>query len=202
MDDLEFVQRCVNGDKQSWDEFIDRYSRLVYNYIHSTLALKGRDKFDRDNVNDLFQEIFLSLVKDNFKKLRSFKGKNGCSLASWLRQIAINYTIDYLRRLKPSLSLEQENEQELRLKDVIADDKISVKDMLTDEEKLERLKECIDRLNTEEQYFLEMYLNQNLALEEIKDMLGISRGALDMRKSRIIEKLKECFKDKGFMLDS
>ncbi|MDD5155488.1 MAG: RNA polymerase sigma factor [Candidatus Omnitrophica bacterium] len=202
MDDLEFVQRCVNGDKQSWDEFIDRYSRLVYNYIHATLALKGRDKFDRDNVNDLFQEIFLSLVKDNFKKLRSFKGKNGCSLASWLRQIAINYTIDYLRRLKPSLSLEQENEQELRLKDVIADDKISVKDMLTDEEKLERLKECIDRLNTEEQYFLEMYLNQNLALEEIKDMLGISRGALDMRKSRIIEKLKECFKDKGFMLDS
>lgn len=201
MDDLEFVQRCVNGDKKSWDEFIDRYSRLVYNYIHSTLALKGTNQFNRDNVNDLFQEIFLSLVKDNFKKLRSFKAKNGCSLASWLRQIAINSTIDYLRKCKPTVSLDQERDDNFSLKDIIADDSASVKDMLTDEEKLRTLKDCIDRLDTDERYFLELHINRGLALEQIKDILGISRAATDMRKARIIDRLKNCFKGKGFKLD-
>jgi RNA polymerase sigma factor (sigma-70 family) len=201
MDDLEFVQRCVNRDKKSWDEFIDRYSRLVYNYIHSTLALKGTNQFNRDNVNDLFQEIFLSLVKDNFKKLRSFKAKNGCSLASWLRQIAINSTIDYLRKCKPSVSLDQETDDNFSLKDIIADDSASVKDILADEEKLKDLKDCIKKLDTDEQYFLELHINRNLTLDRIKELLGISRPAVDMRKSRIIDKLKRCFKDKGFKLD-
>jgi RNA polymerase sigma-70 factor (ECF subfamily) len=201
MDDLGFVQSCVNGDKKSWDEFVDRYSRLVYNYIHSTLALKGTNQFKPDSINDLFQEIFLSLVKDNFKKLRSFKAKNGCSLASWLRQIAINSTIDYMRRHKPTLSLDQESEENFSLKDIIANDSISAKDMLTDEEKLESLKDCIEKLDIDERYFLELHINRDLALEDIKDMLGISRGAADMRKSRIIDKLKRCFKSKGFMLD-
>lgn len=201
MDDLEFVQRCVNGYKQSWDEFIERYSRLVYNYIHSILALKGTNQFNPDTVNDIFQEIFVSLVKDNFKKLRSFKAKNGCSLASWLRLITVNSTIDHIRRSKLTVSLDQENEENLSLKEIITDDSLSAKDMLTAEEKMASLKDCIGKLDIDEQYFLELHINQNLALEDIKDMLGISRGAADMRKSRIIDKLKRCFKSKGFMLD-
>jgi RNA polymerase sigma factor (sigma-70 family) len=201
MDDLEFVQRCVKGDKQSWDEFIDRYSRLVYNYIHSVLALKGTNQFNPDSINDLFQGIFLALVKDNFKKLRSFKARNGCSLATWLRQVTVHYTIDYLRRLRPGISIEQENDENPSLKDTLADDAVSAKDMLADEEKIESLKECIGKLDIDEQYFLELHINQGLSLEDMKDLLGISRGAADMRKSRIIDKLKECFKRKGFMLD-
>jgi RNA polymerase sigma factor (sigma-70 family) len=201
MDDLGFIRRCVNGDKKSWDEFIERYSRLVYNYIHSILALKGTIQFNPDIVNDISQEIFLSLIKDNFKKLRSFKARNGCSLASWLRLITIHSTIDYLRRLKPTVSLDQENEEDFSLEDIIADDSASAKEMLTDEEKLNSLKDCIGKLDLDEQYFLELHMNRNLALEDIKDMLGISRPAVDMRKSRIIDKLKECFKGKGFRLD-
>ena len=96
MDDLEFVHRCASGDKQSWDEFVDRYSRLIYSYILSILNIKSRI-LPQDNINDIFQEIIYSLIKDNFKKLKSFKARNACSLASWLRQVTINCTIDYLR---------------------------------------------------------------------------------------------------------
>ncbi len=202
MDDLGFVRRCVNGDKKSWNEFINRYSRLVYNYIHSVLTLKGADQASPDIVNDIFQGIFLSLLKDNCQKLRSFKARNGCSLASWLRQITVNSTIDHIRRSKPILSLDQETEEKFSLRDVIPDDSISVKDMLTDEEKLGSLKDCVDKLDVDEQYFLELHINQGLSLEDVKDALRISRGAADMRKARIIDKLKECFKSKGFRLDS
>ena len=38
-------------------------------------------------------------------------------------------------------------------------------------------------------------------LEVLKEHFRVSRGAIDMRKSRIIDRLRECFKHKGFALD-
>lgn len=200
MDDLEFVQSCVNGDRQSWNEFVDKYSRLIYSYIHSVSRIKG-SLLTQENINDLFQGIFLSLVEDNFRKLRSFKAKNGCSLASWLRQVAINYTIDYIRRAKPAISIDEENDTDLSIKDVLADESALASDALVQEEKLSHLKGCIEKLDLQDKYFLELYINKGLTLEELREILKLSRGAVDMRKSRIIEKLRECFKGKGFMLD-
>lgn len=199
MTDLEFAHRCVRGEKQAWDEFVDKYSHLIYNYIYSVLKTKGF-RLTQENINDIFQEIFLSLTKDNFKKLRSFKARNGCSLASWLRQVVINFTIDYIRKLRPVVSLEEEIDDEFILKDILADDSASIRDTIADEERFLHLKDCIDKLENDDKYFLELYINKGLSLEELKDMFRISRGAIDMRKSRIIESLRECFKSKGFVL--
>jgi len=201
MDDLEFVQRCVKGDKPAWDEFVERYSRLIYNYIYSVLKLKGTHQLNRDSVDDIFQEIFVLLCADNFRKLKSFKAKNGCSLASWLRQVVVNHTIDYLRKLKPVVSLDEENTDELSLKDILADASAPATETLLREEKISQLKDCIKDLDTDDKYFLELHLYRSLLLEEIKDILKVSRGAVDMRKSRIVERLRECFQRKGFQLD-
>ena len=200
MTDLEFVQSCVKGDKLAWDEFINKYSRLIYNYIHSVLKIKG-SLLSQQNIEDLFQEIILSLIQDNFKKLKSFKAKNGCSLASWLRQVVVNYTIDYIRKLKPTVSIDEENEEDVSLKEVLADTSAPVTDKLAKDERLAHLKDCIKKLETGDKYFLELYLARGLGLEELKRIFRVTRGAIDMRKARLIERLRECFKSKGFLLD-
>ncbi len=196
MDDLEFVQKCLRQDKQAWDEFLIKYSRLIYNYIYSVLNTKGYH-LSRDNVSDIFQEILYSLLKDNFRKLRSFKARNGCSLASWLRQVTINATIDYTRRLKPTLSLDEETD-DFSLKDILADESLSITDKLSLQEKFNDLKDCIEGLDNEEQYFLELHFHRDLSLEDLKEHFRLSRGAIDMRKKRVIERLRDCFKKKGF----
>lgn len=201
MDDLEFVQRCVKGDRDAWDEFIGKYSRLIYNYIHSVLNLSAAHRFNQEDKSELFQEIFCLLTKDNFKKLKSFKARNGCSLASWLRQVVINFTLDYLRKSKPAVSLDEETEDEIGLKNRIADSSALVSDILEDNEKAINLKECIEKLDTDEKYFLELHINRNLNFEELQGVFGFSRPAMDMRKSRIIGRLRDCFKVKGFSLD-
>jgi len=200
MDDLEFVQRCIKADKQAWNEFLKKYSRLIYNYIYSVLKTKGT-VLTQENINDLFQEIFLSLISDNFKKLKTFKARNGCSLASWLRQVVIHYTVDYLRKLKPVVSLEEETNDGFSLKEVLADETHSAKDRITQEESHLHLKDCIEKLDNDDKYFLELHINRSFGLEELKKMFRISRGAIDMRKGRIIDALRECFKSKGLMLD-
>ncbi|MDD5562035.1 MAG: sigma-70 family RNA polymerase sigma factor [Candidatus Omnitrophica bacterium] len=200
MDDLRFVQACVKGDKQSWNEFLSRYSRLIYNYIYSVLAVKGHTLPDVQ-VEDVFQEIFYSLIKDNYKKLATYQGRNGCSLASWLRQVTINFTIDYLRKLKPMLSIDAEIEEGLTLKDVLKDLSADAVEFLSGQDRRKTLRECIDLLEPAEQYFIELFLNQGLSLEQIRECFKINRGAVDMRKNRISHKLQDCFKKKGFKLD-
>lgn len=200
MTDLEFVQRCVKGERKAWDEFLNKYSRLIYNYIYNVLNSKTHP-FNQDDVRDIFQEILCELIKDDFRKLKSFKGKNGSSLASWLRQVTINFTIDYTRKFKPAVSLEEDNEDGLNLKEILKDSSVRAPDLLTLEEKLNSLKDCIENLEVDDKYFLELTMNRGLSLEELKVHFKISRGAIDMRKSRIIERLKDCFKRKGFRLD-
>lgn len=198
MNDLEFLQSCLKGNKQAWAEFILRYSRLIYNYIYSVLSVKGRS-ISTGQVEDIFQEIFHLLIKDNYKKLATYRGKNGCSLASWLRQVTINFTIDYLRKLKPVVSLDAQSEEGFTLADTLADISVGAKEFLVDQEKRKTLKDCIDLLDSDEQFFLELFLNQELTLDEIKEYLKLNRGAVDMRKGRILQKLQDCFKKKGFL---
>lgn len=204
MDERGLIQGCLKQDKAAWDEFVDRYSRLIYNYIHSVYKIKGVG-CRPDTVNELFQEIFLSLIKDNFHKLRQFKGKNNASLASWLRVITINFCLNYLKRdnkSKPSSLDEDLGEGEFSLKDMLSDQHILADEHLTDQERLEYLFECIDILNNQDRYFLEMHIYQDVKLEDLQVVLGVSRSAMDMRKSRVVQKLRNCFQDKGFLLDS
>jgi RNA polymerase sigma-70 factor (ECF subfamily) len=200
MNDLEFVQGCVNGNKQSWNEFIERYSRLIYKYIHSVIQSKGFNS-SQDLVDDIFQELFTSLIRDDYKKLRSFKAKNGCSLASWLRQVTVNLSLDYLRKIKPVISLDVEVSENLFLKDTFIADTIPASDLLNLKEELISLEECIQRLSSQDKYLIEFNVNQGVKLEVLRKFLKLSRGAIDMQKSRVIDRLKECFKSKGFKLD-
>ncbi|MFH1198585.1 MAG: sigma-70 family RNA polymerase sigma factor [Candidatus Omnitrophota bacterium] len=200
MDDLEFVQQCAKGDKQAWDDFVDRYSKLIYSYIHSVLKLQGFLATEQ-NVNDIFQEVFLLLTQDNFRKLKTFQARNGSSLASWLRQVVINCSLTFLRRYKPVVSLDEDNDEGSSFQDLLFDASPAVRDVLSNKERLGQLAECVEKLEPGDKYLLELHINQGLELGQVQNHLKVSRGALDMRKKRIVERLRECFKTKNFMLD-
>ncbi len=95
---------CIHGDKSSWDAFVQQYSALVYHTIRKTFGLHHA-KLNVDVIEDLYQEFFVSILREDFKKLRQFKGDRGCTLASWLRLVAARLTIDFLRKQKPPAKL-------------------------------------------------------------------------------------------------
>ena len=201
MDDLEFVQRCVKGDTQARAEFIKRYSRLIYGYIHHVLGAKGF-KSPSDHVDDIFQGFIAFLLDENCKKLRVFKAKDGCTLATWIRYLSINFTRDYLRKIRPEFSLDAEIEEGFSFKDILIDGSLSALDSLSEQERFKALDDCIETLDSEDKYFVELNFNQRVSLEVLRDFLKISRGAIDMQKARLMKRLKDCFKHKGFELDS
>jgi RNA polymerase sigma factor (sigma-70 family) len=201
MDDLEFVHRFVKKDPQARNQFIKRYTRLIYNYIHQVLEARN-PQVSIDTSEDIFQGFIEYLIEEDCKRLKAFKAKNGCTLATWIRYLTINFTRGYLRKFKPDLSLDLETESGSMLKDILVDGSFSVTETLSLDERIKTLDECVDALSDDEKYFIELNFNQRVSLEILREFLSLSRGAIDMHKSRIIKRLKDCFETKGFELDS
>ena len=203
MDELQLIKRCLTKDKRAWDEFVVKYSRLIYNYIYSVFLAKGRTP-SSENVADIYQGIFLSLYENNLKRMRSFKARNDCAFPSYLRVITINAALDHLRKnSRTIISLDEEPAREDRpsLKDAIADEKSFPDQYMASKEKHDQLLDCVKTLTAQEKYLVQMHIYQGLNMEELAKLCKASRGTLDMRKSRILEKLKNCFRRKKFMLD-
>lgn len=91
----ELIQDCVKRDKRAWDIFVERYSRVVFWAIRDRLRRFGYN-FDDSDVEDIHQDVFISLWSDN--KLAQVRERS--KIAGWLAMVAGNAAIDYFKKMK------------------------------------------------------------------------------------------------------
>jgi RNA polymerase sigma-70 factor (ECF subfamily) len=178
---------CVKGDKSSWDEFVRQYSSLVYHTIRKTLTFQYTDQRD-EVVEDLYQDVFISLVADNYRKLKQFRGDGGCTLASWLRMIAARRTIDHLRTCKKPV---------YPLDESLSNTTAAEADEERDDDPFQRLAGAIDQLQPRERIIVDFFFRQNLSAQDVAAILRLSVGAVYTQKSRILAKLRETVEKPG-----
>ncbi len=97
------------GDRSAMEEFLVEASSMLNRLIPQRASSLGI-KVGVENVGDLAQEILRTLVKDDFRRLRSFKRR--ASLATWLRTVVTNELIDstrsrVFRQSRCTISLQQ-----------------------------------------------------------------------------------------------
>ena len=83
----------IRGDKAPWDAFARRYAGLILSAVRS----QARDGAD---IDDLVQEVFLRLCKDNFRLLKTYDATRA-GLSTWLTIVARSTARDVLRRRQP-----------------------------------------------------------------------------------------------------
>lgn len=181
------VSGCLKREKAAWDAFVLQYSSLVYHTIKKTFTLYHSEP-RADLVEDLFQEFFLSLLRDDFKKVRQFRGDRGCSLASWLRVVAARLTIDHLRKQEPS---------KVEFTATLPHDQPDPSNSLIDQEQERSLSQILQALPSRDRLFIDLYFRQSLAPEEIASMLRVSISAVYTQKSRILDKLRQTIRKTG-----
>lgn len=88
--------KCLDdSDSALWAEFV-RYSRpLIAAMIAKYLRLAGAPALSA--VDDLIQETYLKLCRNNFKALRSFVYRHEGALHGFLKVIARNVALDHIR---------------------------------------------------------------------------------------------------------
>ena len=83
--EAELVARAQNGDAEAFTPLMYKYQQKIYNLIYRKVR-------DRETAKDLCQEVFLKA----WQALPNFKGQS--VFYSWLYQIAVNRSIDFLRK--------------------------------------------------------------------------------------------------------
>jgi RNA polymerase sigma-70 factor (ECF subfamily) len=150
-------------ENQGFDTLYERYKKMVYRHcLVSTL--------NKEDALDLFQEIWLK-VYVNLAKFREIE-KPG----AWIKTVTINTIKDYLRRKKQSVS-----EFPLILVESV-------------EEKLGKkmsIKETLKKLSPQERYLLFLRFYEEKSYQEIAQLFATSEGAIKMKISRILKKLRK-----------
>ena len=85
VEEQELIIRTQRGDKDAFNPIVRKYQQKIYNLIYQRVR-------DRETAEDICQEVFLKA----WQALPNFKGQS--TLYSWLYKIAINCSIDFLRK--------------------------------------------------------------------------------------------------------
>ena len=70
---------------------------MVYRSIQHTLITR-QAPFNREDLEDLHNTVFLQLFEKKCKKLRQYEGRNGCGLAWWIRIVTVRIVLNQLRK--------------------------------------------------------------------------------------------------------
>ncbi len=87
LSDYDVIKKCINGDEEFFEILISRYKNLVYSIILKMVN-------DKEEANDLAQEVFIKVYRNIDKYSDEFK------LSTWITRITTNHIIDYRRKKK------------------------------------------------------------------------------------------------------
>jgi RNA polymerase sigma factor (sigma-70 family) len=181
------IAGCLRSEKAAWDSFVLQYSNLVYHTIKKTLNFHHAES-RADLVEDLYQEFFLSLLRDECKKLRQFRGAHGCSLASWLRILTARLTIDFLRKQASTSG---------GIPLAISRHSPDPAEPLINEQQERLVNQAIQTLSPRDRILIDLCYRQELDSGEVAVLLKTSVNAVYAQKSRVLEKIREVLRSSG-----
>lgn len=170
------LQACLDGDKHAWDAFVDEHARLIYAAVRRTGGpqpggVSGGDQFD-----DIVQDVFVRLVKNDYRLLRSFDPQRA-ALSTFLTLIARSVTIDHLRKHRvKALPLEAETDIAAPADEPPSASGIEIP---------------VHLLTTRQQLVLKMLFEEELPVEEVAILLEIDAQTVRSTKHKALTRLRE-----------
>ena len=172
--DKELLELCGSGDSSGYSLLYHRYSRAVFNSIFRILN-------DKEDAEDILQEVFVKA----FSEIKSLK--NVESFGGWIKRIAINQSLNFLRKKKVYFT-EIDDDKMLDFKD---DDELEEK--LTMESRVKELQKIIAEFPPQTRTIVNLFLFEEMPQEEIAKVLNIPHGTVrsyyHRAKKKIFEKL-------------
>lgn len=124
LDNYDLIKLCLeNKEEKVWEEFYLRFNQCIEYYVKKALFLYKNNSYVKEIEfvslqEDLVQEIYVKLLANDYKALRSYKDKDkDKSFYSYLHKISVNTVVDYFRHLDKQkrqgveLSLEKANRE-------------------------------------------------------------------------------------------
>ncbi|MCX7711316.1 MAG: sigma-70 family RNA polymerase sigma factor [Clostridia bacterium] len=169
--DIEIIERCLNGDQDSFAELVSRYKKLIYNTVYYYIK-------DSEEMNDICQEVFLRI----YKSLRSYNQQY--KFSTWAVKIASNLCLDILRKKKLASTPIEEIENVSREEDTPERKVIS-------KEKTIAIRRAIENLPEKYRTPIILYHQNGVSYKEIAQMLNQPMSIIKNRLYRARMALRE-----------
>ena len=162
----------LNGDSAAWESFVRRYGGLIVAAVRGVAAMQG-------DIEDLTQEVFVRLCKDNFRLLRTYDPARA-AMSTWLTIVARSTARDALRRRRAdSVPIETVPEAQLAVDFV---------------EPVRKLKLPEALLSPRQREILAMLYDREMEVAEIAQTLGIDPQTVRSAHHKAMVKLRAHFK--------
>lgn len=169
--DAVLVGRAREGEYAAYEELIRRHQRKIYALVYNMTS-------NKEDAEDMVQDVFVKA----FASLKNFKGDS--SFYTWVYRIAVNRTINFLKKRKrnPDLSLDDMDQAierdpayvELRARESpVRDAGLS--------ELQKKLNEALQTLSEKHRTVVVLHDIQGVPHEEIARMIGCSEGTVRSR---------------------
>lgn len=165
-----WVTAAQSGDQEAFAELY-RYSyRQVY------LTIKCMVKSDEDTVMDLLQDTYIKSL-ENLLNLKDPSKYN-----AWIKVIARNITLDYLKKKKTVLFSADPDEESDPIEEVESLDKSSQPETVIDDAEATRIfKEILDSLPDRQRTTVTMFYYLEMSIKDIARALGIPEATVKTR---------------------
>lgn len=175
--DLELIQRCLRQDKHAWEDFVDRYLRIVIHVVQHTTRSRGIVIPESDR-EDLVAEVFLEMCRNDYACLRRFRGDS--SFSSYLTVIARRVVVGSLVKRMPLETTTPDPTPWTLIPDSEPES----------EEAKDDLAELLGRLDETESQLIQLHHLEGLSYQEISQRMGISENSVGPALSRARAKLR------------
>ena len=161
----------LDGDPEAWKDFVRRYGGLIVAAVRGLATAPGE-------VEDLTQDVFVRLCKDDFRLLRSYDPARA-GISTWLTIVARSTARDALRRRRAdSVPIESVPEGKLAVDPV---------------EPRVRLKLPEALLSPRQREILTMLYDREMEVAEIAGVLGIDAQTVRSTHHKAMVKLRAYF---------
>ena len=178
MEDRALIARVLAGETPAADLMVSRFTRFVWAILVRQLGLP------RDLAEDLFQEVFVRLWEDDYRRLRSWSGEG--DFASYLAPIVRNLALDRLR-VNPD-----RHERPLDSRDEWSglDGEPDAEELAWIHEQREILRRAVGGLSERDRELVRRRYEQELSYREIAGAMNMTVNHVGVALARLTERLK------------
>jgi RNA polymerase sigma-70 factor (ECF subfamily) len=197
MDNAELLRACVDkGAVEEWAEFIARFQPLIAGVISRTMD-RICGAVSAQLVDDLIQETYLRLCRNDCRVLREFRAQHEASFFGYLKEMASSVARDHFRaqralhRGPQSASLDEVTERHT------VDHRPPPEDLLVHAEIWRRVEEVAE--SERDVTVFKLYYRQGFTAREIAavEELHLSEKGVESCLYRLVCRLRESLNSAG-----
>jgi len=178
--DRELLRHVLRSEGRAWAELVRRYRPLIYRCI-TKVTLKYAPTLGSADLDEIFADVMMQLVRDDMHKLRIYNPARGTKLGSWIGMLSVNAAYDFLRgagrrplldKVDGAIDPHEECDR-------------TPLDQLIEKERWEHLNGLLSEFTDKDRTFVELYYQKGMEADEIAAEMQISLKTVYSKKHKI-----------------